>query len=271
MKHSVKGAHPVIRAIGSAVQRLAGTDMAVFICGERGTGKDLFARQLHALGRPADAPFVRIDCADAPYERLQFDLCEVGATAAAPPALQRSRNGTLLLDELAALPLSIQQDLAAQLAASDARPEPACRPARIVATGQHEAAVELQCERLSPELYTYLDPVEISLPALRQRRPDIPVLVEHFLQLYGERHGVGPCRVDTDAMVYLWQYDWPGNVRELESVIERVVVLSRGSVIRALDLPVHVCSAIGVKPSARPSAPRPLAGHHGVPHLRSTL
>ena len=84
--------------------------------------------------------------------------------------------------------------------------------------------------------------VEIPVPALRQRRSDIPVLVEHFLALYATRHGVGSRRIETEAMVQLWQYDWPGNVRELESVIERVVVLSRSGVIRAADLPRHICT-----------------------------
>src|SRR5262249_8099715 len=102
----------------------------------------------------------------------------------------------------------------------------------------------------------------------RQRRSDIPVLVEHFLAAYATRHGLGACRIETDALVHLWQYDWPGNVRELESIVERIVVLSRAGIIRTSDLPTHIPCPTGKQTPVRHPAPKAL---NGAPVLRSLL
>jgi DNA-binding NtrC family response regulator len=91
--------------------------------------------------------------------------------------------------------------------------------------------------------------IEITLPALRQRRADIPLLVEHFLELFAARHRAGPCRIDTEAMVLLWQYDWPGNVRELERMVEHMVVLCRSGAVHAADLPPRVRNPTWKRPS----------------------
>jgi DNA-binding NtrC family response regulator len=232
MKHMVKGSHSVVRAIVSAAERLAGSRVAILVIGERGTGKELLARHLHFAGSGHEAPFVRIDCTEGSQLRLEQALFD------ADSGLGRANGGTLFLDDLGALPMALQDRLPAALQSGPARP-------RVVASCATNAEDACRLGRLSDALRRYLDPVELLVPSLRQRRADVPVLVEHFVGLYAARHGIGACRFDTDALVHLWQYDWPGNVRELESVVERVVVLCRSGVIRTTDLPSHIHGATG--------------------------
>jgi len=255
MDTGIKGSHPVVRAIVTAAERLAPERVALLIIGERGTGKELLARHLHQAGGDPLAPFVRIDCAEGSELRLEQQLLDRGG------GLDRAHGGTLFLDELGALPLDLQGRLLAALQGGPVQ-------TRIVASSADDAAEACRLGRLSNGLRRFLDPVELLVPSLRQRRPDIPVLAEHFVALYGERHGIGRCRFDTDALVHLWQYDWPGNVRELESVVERVVVLCRTGVIRVADLPLHVRGTIGAPPPIQPPPARVVQPIGAGPGLR---
>jgi DNA-binding NtrC family response regulator len=251
MECPVKGSHPVVRVIVAAAERLAHDRTAVFVIGERGAGKELLARHLHQAGS-GEAPFVRIDCAEESFVRLEQTLFGRGG------GLERAVDGTLFLDDIGALPIELQERLLAGLEATEAQP-------RVVASCGHEADEEVRLGRLSAALRRYLDPVELVVPSLRQRRADIPVLVEHFLATYTARHGTPPCRIDNEALVHLWQYDWPGNVRELASVIERVVVLCRSGVVRTADLPPQLFNAAA---GAHPGTPMAAAPHAAGPGLR---
>jgi DNA-binding NtrC family response regulator len=259
-QQSIIGSHPAMQAIIKAVERLADTDRAVLVTGEKGTGKGLIARRLHARSARADYPFVHVDCADASPDRLERELFGSGPELPLN-AWQRAAGGVLLLDELAALPPDLQGRLAEHLSPNGHGPTPPLG-VRIVATSQHVPADD----RLHRGLIECLEPFEVPLPALRQRRADIPILVEHFLASFITRHRLPPCRIETDALVHLWQYDWPGNVRELESVIERIVVLCRSGVIRTTDLPAHVCNG-KLRPSPRP----PFTNGNGAPVLRPSI
>jgi DNA-binding NtrC family response regulator len=229
------GSHPVIQAILSAAERIATTDVCVLIIGEKGTGKELLARYIHELSRRTEQPFVRIDCQELAAvrggSRLAGALAQDGDGSMAGALCERARGGTLFLDHLSAFGPETQARFLSwflgRAASTDTRVLAARDPGEALSSCLAAAGLAL---------------VEIPVPALRQRRSDIPLLVEHFLQLYVARHAVAPRRIDTEAMVQLWQYDWPGNVRELESVIERVVVLSRSGVIRTADLPPHICT-----------------------------
>jgi len=229
-KSNIRGSHPVIQAILATAERIAGIDVCVQIVGERGTGKELLARHIHAAGRRANGPFVRVDCQEAGSlehgAALGSSLAQDGASAVRLARLiERAHGGTLYLDHIDAFELPPRLFSALEQGMAEMR---------LVGAREHAEAEPSWLEAASVAV------VEIPVPALRQRRSDIPELVEHFLELYAERHGVGPCRIDTEALVRLWQYDWPGNVRELESVLERVVVLSRGGWIRSADLPAHI-------------------------------
>ncbi len=250
----VKGSHPVIRVIVAAAERLAQDRVAVFVIGERGAGKELLARHLHEYGRGDAAPFVRVDCAESSLARLEQMLFAPGG------GFERAAAGTLFLDDLGALTLDLQERLLDRLAETLDEP-------RIVASCTAEADDEVRLGRLSNQLRRYLAPVELVVPSLRQRRADIPILVEHFLATYVERHGVAACRIDNDALVQLWKYDWPGNVRELESVIERVVVLCRSGVVRSADLPPQIFNSARADVRGAPPA-APLSSFGAGPGLR---
>jgi two-component system NtrC family response regulator len=238
--NTIRGSHPVMRSILSAAERIAGTDVCVLIVGEKGTGKDLLARYIHAASPRADGPFVRVDCQELGAVRSGTTMSgalaqDVAGGGMAHALSERARGGTLFLDQISALGNELQARLLSALhgesgVASDVRMLASRDPADALPSCLAAAGLAL---------------VEIPVPPLRQRRSDIPLLVEHFLELYVTRHGVPPRRIDTEAMVQLWQYDWPGNVRELENLVERVVVLNRGGVIRAADLPRHVCTVSG--------------------------
>jgi DNA-binding NtrC family response regulator len=232
---SIRGSHPVIQSILAAAERIAGTDVGVLIVGEKGTGKELLARYIHTASPRARGPFLRFDCQDATAMRNGHDLTialaqDDGVSGIGAALLDRARGGTLFLDHISALQADLQERLLSALLGDDIGQS----DFRLVAARDPTDAVPACLTTAGLAL------VEIPLPALRQRRSDIPVLVDHFLALYATRHEVGLCHVDTEAMVQLWQYDWPGNVRELESVIERVVVLSRSGVVRVADLPAHI-------------------------------
>jgi len=232
---SIRGSHPVIQSILAAAERIATTDVGVLIVGEKGTGKELLARYIHAVSPRGSQPFVRFDCQDGALLRGGRDLAgalahDGGSNGFEAGPLARARGGTLFLDHISALSVDQQERLlAAVLSKTNGQGD-----VRLVAARDPTDAVPACLTTAGLPL------VEIPLPALRQRRSDIPVLVEHFLALYAARHGVAACRIDTEAMVQLWQYDWPGNVRELESVVERVVVLSRSGVVHVTDLPPHI-------------------------------
>lgn len=237
--YNIRGSHPVMRAILSVAERIATTDVCALIVGEKGTGKELLARYIHSASSRAEQPFVRVDCQELAASRHGAALSSALAHDAnggsangngvAQALRERARGGTLFLDQISAFGSELQGRLLSWLLQMPA-------DVRLVATRDAADA--------PPSWLTAggLALVEIPVPALRQRRSDIPILVEHFLELYVRRHGVSPRRIDTEAMVQLWQYDWPGNVRELESVVERVVVLSRTGVIRTADLPPQFCS-----------------------------
>jgi len=231
---SIRGSHPVMRAILSAADRIATTDACVLISGEKGTGKELLARHIHAASPRRNRPFVRIDCQDSTIggagSEMSSELARELAGGTAAAWFERARGGTLFLDQIGALHLPLTAGPRARSLVDAA----AAADVRLLAA---RAPVEALPAVLAADDVTFF---EIPVPALRQRRSDIPLLVEHFLHVYATRHAVGLRRIETEAMVQLWQYDWPGNVRELESVVERIVVLNRSGIIRVPDLPRHI-------------------------------
>lgn len=248
MDCAIKGSHPVIRVIVAAAERLAHRPTPILIIGEPGTGRELLARHVHRCGNLPDASFVRIGPGEASAARLEN-------------AVVRAGGGTLFVDDLSGLSPDLQEVLLDALQRAT-MPSP-----RLIASSALDAAEGRRQGRLSAALLRHLDPVELAVPALRQRRADIPVLVEHFLRTYVDRHVLPPCRIEGEALVQLWGYDWPGNVRELESVIERVAVLCRSGVVRRADLPATLRDGGQFGGPTGPQAPR-AAATNGGPTLR---
>jgi len=262
--HSVYfvGEHTLMRRIQVLVQRVAATDATVLITGESGTGKEVVARILHSLSPRADRPCVPINCAAIPHELLESELfghargAFTGAHTARAGMFQLADGGTIFLDEIGEIPLSLQPKLLRVLQNGEIKPVGADRAVtvnvRVIAATNKDLAQELEAGTFREDLFYRLQVIPIHLPPLRSRRSDIPLLIEHFLEKSNRKYGMS-AKLSPEVGVYLWEYDWPGNVRELENVMERLVVLCENGQISLTDLPPNICSFVSEKKIPQPT------------------
>jgi transcriptional regulator with GAF, ATPase, and Fis domain len=261
------GEHPSIIKIQDIIQRVAATDVTVLITGESGTGKELAARAVHALSSRSARPFVPVNCAAIPENLLESELfghargAFTGAHTARAGMFQLANHGTVLLDEVGELPLTLQAKLLRVLQDGEIRPVGADHPVsvdlRIIASTNKDLAHQVEKGSFREDLYFRLQVIPLHLPPLRARRSDIPLLVGHFLERANRKHGVS-VQITREAMIFLWEYDWPGNIREVENLVERLVILSEGNLIDLKDLPVNIRSFVSDKKSPHPA----LGGGH---------
>jgi len=252
------GESPVLRRCLDFVANVAPTDATVLLLGESGTGKEVVARLIHAFSPRAGGPFVAVDCAALPEAMAESELfghakgAFTGATEAQPGRFVEADGGTLLLDDVTALPFGVQGKLLRALqdhvikSVGDARVHQV--NTRVLAATNQDPEALVRAGRFRADLYFRLNVVPIVLPALRERTEDIPRLAEHFLAL-ACRHTGKTVRFSEAALVTLQLYEWPGNVRELENMVERLVILSAGDTIEVNHLPPQVRT-----PSARLAA-----------------
>jgi len=241
------GAHPSILKLRALIERLAATDATVLVTGESGSGKEIVAREIHALSARALHNFVPVNCAAIPHELLESEMFghERGAfTGAALPRhglFSLADRGTIFLDEISEMPLPLQAKLLRVLEDGIVRPVGSDRSvrvdARVIAATNTELAAAVKKGKFREDLFYRLQVIPVVVPPLRERRSDIPLLVDFFLEQLCERFPGRQWTVTREAMVHLWSYDWPGNVRELENMIARLVILCEGSVIDVLMLP----------------------------------
>jgi len=255
------GDHPLMQKIYAMVRRVASSDATVLITGESGTGKELVARSIHNLGLRTSHPFVPINCAALPEELLESEL--FGHTRGAFSGAVSSRvgmflladGGTIFLDEIGEMAVSLQAKLLRVLQNREVRPVGADRSmavnVRVITATNKDLAREVEKRTFREDLFYRLQVIPIHLPPLRARRSDIPLLVRHFLEKNSQKYG-SKLEISDEAMVYLWEYDWPGNVREVENLIERMVVLSDNRRLGPEDIPPHVRSFISEKKLPHP-------------------
>ena len=228
------------------VRRVAATEATVLISGESGTGKELIARAIHNGSERREGAFVAVNCAAIPAELLESELFGhlkgsfTGAVKDRKGKFELADGGTLFLDEVGELPVELQPKLLRALQEREIEPvggTPRRIDVRVVAATNRDLEVAMGEGTFREDLYYRLAVIPVHLPALRQRRSDIPLLVQHFLQ---KRGGGAAVTVDAAALAALTAYDWPGNVRELENAVERMLILRRGEVIGEGDLPPKV-------------------------------
>lgn len=269
LKERLRSRHSLGRLVGHSqpmqhvfklMQRVAPSRAPVLIMGESGTGKELVARSLHELGPWRERSFVPVDCGALAPTLIESELfgymrgAFTGAVQTKEGLLQAADGGTLFFDEVAELPVELQNRLLRAIQEKEFRPLGSTKripfDARILAATNRDLQVAIQQGIFRKDLYFRLNVVSISLPPLRERKADIPLLAEHVLQrlALSSRGNRSPMRwtLSSEALDRLLAYDWPGNVRELENCLERAVTLGSGPVIRAPDLPSNVRS-----PSAR--------------------
>lgn len=246
----IVGDSPRMREVLDRVARVARVDATVLITGESGTGKELIAKAIHVGGARQGKPFIAVNCAAIPENLIESELfgykrgAFTGAIADSRGHFEEAHKGTLFLDEVSAMPLGLQAKLLrvlqegeiTRLGESSARKV----DVRIVAATNRNLRTMIEDESFREDLYYRLAVVPIELPALRERREDIPLLAEHFLKQACEHHGYGNLKLSPEVFARISAYAFPGNVRELENLIERMVVLARGGVLTLEDLPEHV-------------------------------
>ena len=246
--HGIVGSSAKIQDVLRMVTRLKDTRTPVLICGESGTGKELVARAMHFRGGFSKRPFVAVDCGSLVPTLIESELFghEKGAfTGAIKPKeglFQAANGGTIFLDEIGELPMDLQAKLLRVLQDKEVRPVGSNQTVkvdvRVIAATNRDLEAGYKAGTFRKDLYFRLNVVTVYLPALRERKSDIPTLVQHFLDRYSA--GRAPIDVTPPAMKCLLQYEWPGNVRELENCIERAVALGSGEVIDVGDLPPAV-------------------------------
>ena len=241
------GKTPAMLEVYKTVARVAPTKSTVLILGESGTGKEMIARAVHEHSPRANEPFVAVDCGALTETLLESELfghvrgAFTGAVADKKGVFEEAQRGTCFLDEIGGIGANLQARLLRVLQEHEVRrvggKDWLSVDVRVVAATNYNLAEAVKRGEFRQDLYYRLNVVAIDLPPLRERRDDIPLLVNHFLKHYSEENGKTIAGVSDDALALLCSYRWPGNIRELENAIEQAVALSYQSVLTADDLP----------------------------------
>jgi DNA-binding NtrC family response regulator len=239
--YGIIGRSRAMEEVVRRAERVAATKSTVLITGETGTGKELVARAIHDRSAQRAMPLIRVNCAAIPDTLLESELfghvrgAFTGASATKKGKFALADGGTIFLDEIGTMSLVLQSKLLRVLQEREFEPLGSERTervdVRVIAASNRDLRQMVSDGRFQEDLYYRLNVIPIGIPPLRDRREDIPVLVEHFIRKHSQRTGRRIERIDEAALAVLQQYDWPGNVRELENTIERAVVLSPDPVI----------------------------------------
>ncbi len=235
------GNSPAMQEVFKTIGRVARTDATVLITGETGTGKELVATTIHRNSGYAHGPLIKVNCAALPETLLESELfghekgAFTGAIAQKKGHFERANRGTIFLDEIGEMTLSTQKKLLRVLQEREFERVGGTVPVkvdvRVITATNKNLPQEVREGAFREDLYFRLNVIEIYLPPLRDRRDDIPILVEHFLHKHRISASSRPTQISGGAMRMLLEHDWPGNVRELENTIERAIVMAQGSVI----------------------------------------
>lgn len=244
---SFVGSSLPVRKLLELVYQVAPSTATVLLTGESGTGKEVVARLVHRHSQRGNRPFIAINCAAIPESILESELfgyekgAFTGAVGRKEGRFKLADGGTLLLDEIGDISLSVQVKLLRVLQEGEFErlggTQTLAVDVRIVAASKRNLSEEVKAGRFREDLYYRLNVIQLELPALRERRDDIPLLANHFLQIFSRKNQKTVHGIQREAMNALSRYDWPGNVRELENTIERSVVLAKEDVVSIDTLP----------------------------------
>jgi two-component system response regulator AtoC len=253
---SIIGASPQMQEVFRVIGKIAGSSATVLITGESGTGKELVAYEIHRRSPRAAKPFIKINCAAIPSTLIESELfgyergAFTGAVTSKPGRFELAHEGTIFLDEIGEMPLEMQVKLLRVLqeqefervgGVSSIRTD-----VRILTATNRDLEAEVKAGRFREDLFYRLNVVPIRLPALRERRDDIDLLVRHFLGEFARKLGRTVTGLDPRALEALRAAPWPGNIRQLENALERTVLMSEGPTLQLSDLPAEILAAAGV-------------------------
>jgi len=248
--HQLIGKSPAMQKIYDLIERVSDTPSNVLITGESGTGKELVAKAIHYNGIRKEGPFVAVNCAAIPETLLESELfgykrgAFTDAKSDKKGLIFEAHEGTLFLDEITEMPYTLQAKLLRVIEEREVRPlgDTSSYPidVRIISTSNRDIKSHMQEGRFREDLYYRLKVIDIELPPLRERREDIPLLTQHFLDKFIRDLKKNTSGVSEEALKFLINYSWPGNVRELENVIQRGITLSQHEVLLPEDLPTSL-------------------------------
>jgi two-component system, NtrC family, response regulator AtoC len=253
----ILGKSAAMQQVLEVLERVAPSDVPVLIEGESGTGKDLIARALHAMSRRATKPYVALNMSAVPEQLAESELfghekgAFSGANMARPGFFAAAEGGTFFLDEIGSLAQPLQPKLLRVLQDGDYIPvgsrQARKADVRIVCATNEDLKSKVASGAFREDLYYRIHVMPVRLPPLRERREDIPLLVEHFVKKHAQRLNRPELPASPPALKALLDYRWPGNVRELENCVERALLLARGETLSPDDLPPEVIAAFDVE------------------------
>lgn len=256
-----------IQKVFDLVDKAAVSDSTVMINGESGTGKELIARSLHHKSERREGPFIPVNCAAIPHDLLESELfgyekgAFTGAVNSRVGRLEMAHRGTILLDEIGDMPPVLQVKLLRVLAEREIDRIGGTKPikidVRIIAATHHNLESLIEKGTFREDLFYRLNVIPINMPPLRERKEDIPLLIKHYLKHFNQAKNKSITGINDDAMETLVNYRWPGNIRELVNFIERMVVLSSGTILTPRDLPDKVLGDVPQKALELSKEPEP--------------
>ncbi|MDZ7269245.1 MAG: sigma-54 dependent transcriptional regulator [candidate division KSB1 bacterium] len=256
------GDSPALQQVREQIARVAPVNTRVLILGESGTGKELAARAIHAASERSRAAFVKVNCAAIPEDLIESELfghekgAFTGATAAREGKFELADRGTLFLDEVGDMSLKVQAKVLRVLQEGEFERVGGSQTrrvdVRVITATNKNLEQEVRHGRFREDLWYRLNVVPIVMPPLRERRSDIPLLIEHFVARFCQENGFKRKRLEPDAIKKLMDYSWPGNIRELKNAIERLVIMTPQETITAADVPLSLQMPHS---SLRPAAP----------------
>jgi two-component system nitrogen regulation response regulator NtrX len=251
-KYEIVGQSPSLRRVLESVKRAAPTNATVLLLGESGVGKELVARTIHRNSPRASQRFVQVNCAAIPEELIESELFGhekgsfTGATEKQIGKFEQADRGTIFLDEVGDMSPKTQAKVLRVLQEQEVERLGSARTikvdVRVIAATNKNLEDAIQRGEFREDLYFRLNVIPIVVPPLRERRDDIPLLVQHFAHMTGDEHNLRPRKFDAAAMDALQRYRWRGNIRELRNAIERVMIMAAGDVVHLDDLPVEIRS-----------------------------
>ncbi len=252
--HGIIGNSASIHEVRELIRQVAPTSANILILGESGTGKELVANAIHKSSERAEGPFIKVNCAALPETLLESELfgyergAFTGAVARKEGRFFLADKGMLFLDEIGDMPMPLQAKILRVLQEGEFERlggnETIKVDVRIVAATNQDLALAIAERRFREDLYYRLNVININLPLLRDRRSDIPLLVEHFIQRFSAKNNQQVSGFSRDAVEAMSNYDWPGNIRELENTVERAIVLGRSEVLTLDDLSPAITKGI---------------------------
>ena len=253
----VIGGSRSMQNIYEIIESVAESDANILILGESGTGKEVIANAVHYKSHRSKKPFVKLNCSALPKELIESELfghkkgAFTGATSDKEGFLGRANGGSLLLDEIGEMPMSLQPKLLRVLQERIYYPVGSDKPRevdfRLISSTNRKPFDAIKDNSLREDLYYRINTIEIKIPPLRERMDDVPMLAEHFLQIYADKYKKKNLRFSESSYNQMLNYNWRGNVRELQHVIERAVLLSKDGKITGLDIPENLEGAISYK------------------------